>query len=132
MEKTRKSIGELRSGIDSIDQEILELLNRRAELVIEVGKAKSQEKSEFYVPEREQEILRRLAERNRGPFPTRAVKSVFREIMSASLSLEKPLKVAFLGPVATFTHQACLQHFGASGEFIPKKDIPDVFDDVEK
>lgn len=132
MDKNTKEIDRLRAGIDAIDHEILELLNRRAELVIDIGRAKSEEKSEFYVPEREQEIFNRLAGSNRGPFPTKALKTVFREIMSASLSLEKPLKVAFLGPIATFTHQACLQKFGASGEFIPKKDIADVFDDVEK
>lgn len=132
MDKNRKKIDELRDGIDAIDHQILEFLNRRAELVIDIGRAKSKEKSEFYVPEREQEIFKRLAESNRGPFPTKALKTVFREIMSASLSLEKPQKIAFLGPVATFTHQACLQRFGTSGEFIPKKDIADVFDDVEK
>ncbi len=127
-----KSIQELRDGIDAIDLEILALLNRRAGLVIEVGKVKERDGQEFYVPEREQEVLRKLMERNTGPLPEQAIKNVFREIMSASLSLEKPLRVAFLGPVATFTHQACIQHFGLSAEFAPKKDIADVFDDVEK
>ncbi len=84
------------------------------------------------MPEREQEVLKRLMDRNAGPFPNQALKNVFCEIMSASLSLEKPLRIAFLGPVATFTHQACMQHFGRSGDFVPKKDIADVFDDVEK
>lgn len=132
MTKKPPDIEELRRGIDEIDIEILELLNKRAELVIEVGKAKSREQRDFYAPEREREIYKRLSENNRGPFPTKALRNVFREIMSASLSLEKPIKIAFLGPVATFTHQACMQHFGASGEFVPKKDIADVFDDVEK
>ncbi len=132
MGKNGKNIDALRNGVDEIDHEILELLNRRASLVIEIGKAKSKQKSEFYVPEREQEIFRRLAAKNKGPFPTSAIRAVFREIMSASLSLERPLKVAFLGPTATFTHQACMRHFGASGEYMPKKDIADVFEDVEK
>ena len=127
-----KSIEELRASIDSIDMEILELLNRRASRVIEVGKIKARENKEFYVPEREQEVLKRLMAGNAGPFPNQALKNVFREIMSASLSLERPLRIAFLGPVATFTHQACMQHFGLSGDFVPKKDIADVFDDVEK
>ncbi|WKZ31611.1 MAG: prephenate dehydratase [Thermodesulfobacteriota bacterium] len=127
-----KSIKELRDEIDAVDLEILALLNRRAGFVIEVGKLKEREGKDFYVPEREQEVLRKLMERNTGPLPEQAIKNVFREIMSASLSLEKPLRVAFLGPVATFTHQACIQHFGLSGEFIPKKDIADVFEDVEK
>lgn len=129
--KTR-TLEELRDSIDGIDLKILELLNQRANFVIEVGKIKSRERKDFYVPEREREVLKRLTEANRGPFPNQALKNVFREIMSASLSLEKPLRIAFLGPVATFTHQACMQHFGLSGDFVAKKDIADVFDDVEK
>lgn len=130
--RTPKTIEGLRGRIDAIDMEILDLLNKRANIVIDVGRAKSREQKEFYSPDREREIYKRLAANNKGPFPAQALKNVFREIMSASLSLEKPIKIAFLGPVATFTHQACMQHFGLSGEFAPKKDIADVFDDVEK
>ncbi|MBI5970796.1 MAG: prephenate dehydratase [Deltaproteobacteria bacterium] len=126
------AIEKLRTRIDKVDRHILELLNSRACLVMDVGRAKAREKSDFYVPEREREVYRNLLGRNKGPFPNNAVKSVFREIMSASLSLEHPIKIAFLGPVATFTHQACLQHFGSSGDLLPKKEIEDVFDDVEK
>lgn len=126
------TIEDLRDSIDSVDLRILELLNERAGLVIEVGRIKAKERKEFYVPDREREVLKRLTEANKGPFPSQALKNVFREIMSASLSLEKPLKIAFLGPAATFTHQACMQHFGLSGDFVAKKDIADVFDDVEK
>jgi len=129
---TEKALKKLREEIDSIDHEILDLLNRRAKCVLEVGRVKSKSRQEYYVPEREREIYRRLTSENPGPFPNDAVRNVFREIISASLSMEKPLKVAFLGPVATFTHQACMQHFGLSGEFIAKKDIADVFDDVER
>lgn len=127
-----KKIKELRAKIDSIDDKILELLNQRARFVIEIGKTKLQGKRDFYAPEREKEIYRRLTQNNQGPFPNQALKNVFREIMSASLSLEKPLKVAYLGPKATFTHQACMQYFGLSAEFVPKKDIADVFDDVNR
>ena len=132
MKKTAAGLEKYRRKIDDVDLRILELLNKRARLVIDVGKTKSKENRDFYVPERERAILKRLEEHNKGPFPSHALKSVFREIMSASLSLEKPMKIAFLGPMATFTHQACLQHFGRSGEFVPKKDIADVFEDVEK
>src|SRR3972149_2592899 len=132
METKNRTIDDLRDGIDSIDLKILELLNKRAALVIEVGKVKAREHKELYVPDREREVLKRLTDSNKGPFPNQALKNVFREIMSASLSLEKPLKIAFLGPAATFTHQACMQHFGLSGDFVAKKDIADVFDDVEK
>ena len=121
-----------RKEIDAIDTEIVELLNKRTEFVVKIGKLKSKENKEFYQPARERKIYARLEELNKGPFPTSAVRNVFREIMSASLSVEQPLKVAFLGPVATFTHQACIQYFGLSGSLIPKKEIADVFEDVEK
>lgn len=132
MKKRPASIEGLRSRIDTVDLKILNLLNARARLVIGIGKAKSKENREFYAPEREREIFRQLTGKNGGPFPNHALKNVFKEIMSASLSLEKPIKIAFLGPAATFTHQACMRYFGRSGEFVPKKDIADVFDDVEK
>lgn len=121
-----------RKKIDEINLEILKLLNKRTRLVLEIGRIKTRGKKAFYAPDRERQIYKRLEAANKGPFPNKALRNVFREIMSASLSLEKPLKIAFLGPVATFTHQACVQHFGLSGEFLPKKDIADVFNDVEK
>ncbi len=132
MKKRLKTLAELRKEIDAIDVKLLNLLNERARLAIEVGKIKAREKSDFYSPEREREIFKRLTARNKGPFPNSALLHIYREIMSASLSLEKPLKVAFLGPPATFTHQAALQHFGISCEFVPKKDIAEIFDDVER
>jgi chorismate mutase/prephenate dehydratase len=122
----------LRREIDKIDKKILELLNKRASKVIEIGKAKAVSNSDFYVPERESAIYKRLLQLNKGPFPNHAIKPVFREIISASLSLEMPLKVAFLGPKATFTHLACIKQFGYSANFLPQKDISDVFDEVER
>jgi chorismate mutase / prephenate dehydratase len=122
----------LRADIDAIDNEILALLNRRAEAVIEVGKVKTEHNLRYYVPEREVEILRRLMESNTGPFPNDALKTIYREIISASLALEKPLSVAFLGPKATFTHLACLKHFGESAEYVPQINVSEVFDAVER
>ena len=130
--RNAQKLKKLRSEIDRIDDKILELLNKRASLVIEIGRIKLEGKRDFYAPEREKEIYQRLTQNNQGPFPNQALKNIFREIMSASLSLEKPLKVAFFGPKATFTHQACMQYFGLSAEFVPEKDIADVFNDVEK
>jgi len=127
---TQKSLGELRQQIDAIDDQILELLNRRASVVIEVGHAKAGKQKEFYVPSREQAIYERLTSANPGPFPGEAIRRVFREIISASLSLEQPMKVAFLGPQATFTHVAAMQQFGFSAQLIPQKSIPAVFDEV--
>ncbi|MFQ5480813.1 MAG: prephenate dehydratase [Thermodesulfobacteriota bacterium] len=132
MKKNKPDLESLRKNINDIDSEILTLLNRRTKEVIAIGEAKKKVSAEFYVPKREQEVYRRLIEKNTGPFPNSALKTVYREIMSASLRLEKPVRVVFLGPVATFTHQACIQHFGLSVEFLPQKEIADVFEAVEK
>ncbi len=132
MADVEEALALLRSKIDDLDDRILEVLNERASLVIEVGKLKEKEKIDVYVPERERRIYERLIKNNKGPLPDQSLKNVFREIISASLSLEKRLTVAFLGPLATFTHLACMKHFGLSATFIPKKDISDVFDDVER
>ena len=130
--QNKKTIKELRHEIDAVDDRILELLNSRAALVIDVGRLKSVKKDEFHVPSREREIYERLAAHNSGPFPNEAIKSVFREIISASLALEAPMKVAFFGPKATFTHLAAMQQFGLSAELVPQKAIPAVFEEVGK
>jgi chorismate mutase/prephenate dehydratase len=122
----------LREEIDGIDDEILGLLNRRARAVLEVGRVKSVGGLRHYVPERETEVLRRLSEANPGPLPNEALRVIFREIISASLALEKPLTVAYLGPRATFTHQACLKHFGESALYDPQINVSEVFDSVER
>lgn len=123
---------DLRDEIDALDDRIMEFLNRRAALVIEVGRLKSSKKGEFHVPSREREIYDRLTANNRGPFPNEGLRSVFREIISASLALEAPMKVAFFGPKATFTHLAAMQQFGLSAELVPQKSIPAVFEEVGK
>ncbi len=122
----------LRREIDQIDEGILDLLNKRAKIVVEVGKVKKASKETFYAPEREREILSRLQKMNRGPFPDEALQIIFREILSASLALEEPLKVAYLGPKATFTHQACIQKFGLSATYVPATSIREVFNEVDR
>jgi chorismate mutase/prephenate dehydratase len=129
---TKDRLQGLREEIDALDDQILSILNRRAEAVIEVGKIKSDQKMRFYVPEREVEIMRRITAANKGPFPNDALKSIYREIISASLALEKPLSVAFLGPKATFTHLACLKHFGESADYVPQINVSEVFEAVER
>ncbi|MCX5720254.1 MAG: prephenate dehydratase [Nitrospirae bacterium] len=126
-----KELEKLRREIDQIDNEILKLLNKRAEVVIGIAHIKRNEKTKFYSPEREREILERLTALNKGPFPHETLKVIYREILSASLFLEEPLKVAFFGPLATFTHLAALRHFGSSASFMPVESIRDVFDAVE-
>ncbi len=125
-------IDKLRRSIDAIDEQILKLLNQRADLAVAIGKEKSKRKAPFHVPEREREIYERLERLNEGPFPPESLRSVFREILSATLSLEEPLTVAYLGPRATFTHQACLEQFGLSARHLPFHSIQEVFEEVER
>lgn len=122
----------LRKKIDAIDGEILEALNRRARVVQDIARIKRDNKKEYYSPKREKEILDRLTGMNKGPFPNEALRSLYREILSASLSLEEPLKVACLGPLATFSHLAALRHFGSSSAVVPCESIREVFEMVDK
>ncbi len=124
-------IEKLRNEIDAIDEETLKLLNKRSRIVLEIANIKRNNKSKFYSPERERQILERLTSMNKGPFPNDALKSIYREILSASLSLEEHLKVAYFGPVATFTHLAALRHFGSSADFVPVESIKSVFEAVD-
>lgn len=123
---------ELRARIDAIDDRILELLNERAHWVTEIGKIKIDQQREVYVPSRERAIFERLERNNKGPFPADAIHRVFREIISASLSLESPLRVVFLGPKATFTHMAALNMFGHSAKLLSQKSIQAIFEEVTK
>jgi len=123
---------ELRGVIDGFDDRLLKLLNERAKIVIEIGRLKKKQKSEFHVPDREKAIIERLTTKNKGPFPNESLKVVLREIFSASLSLESPVKIAYFGPRATFTHLASIQHFGSAAQYVPVNSIRDVFAEVEK
>ena len=129
-----KALQGYRKEIDRLDDDILRLLNERSKNVIEIGKLKRQSDADahLHTPRREAEIVDRLMRQNAGPFPNDAIRSVYREIMSASLSLEGPQKVAYLGPRATFTHLAAVQKFGASAQYVAVNGIKDVFDEVER
>jgi chorismate mutase/prephenate dehydratase len=128
----QQKIQELRKKIDELDDKLLELLNLRAQIVIEVGNIKKTEKLDFHSPSREREIIERLTAHNKGPFPQDTLKAVYREILSSSLSLERPLKIAYLGPRATFTHMAGMQQFGLAAQYVPVESIKDVFSEVER
>lgn len=125
-------IHSLRQKIETIDGQILRLLNERAEIVLEVGKGKLEGKMDSYDPQREEEILRALILQNDGPFPKQAIGPVFREVISACRSLETEITVAYLGPPATHTHLACFEYFGSSVQTQPKESIQEVFEAVEK
>jgi len=125
-------LDEVRVEIDGVDDQILALLNRRATLVSEVADLKSSLSVPFYVPTRERQIADRLSSGNRGPFPTEAIRAVFQEIFSACLTLEKRVRVAYLGPEGTFSHMAVRQQFGQSARAMPIGTIPGVFEEVTR
>jgi chorismate mutase / prephenate dehydratase len=122
----------LRADIDTVDEEIVRLLDERARLARRIGEIKLAEGLEAYVPARERKVLDRVSLLSRGDFPKAGLEAVFREIISTSISLEAPLKVAYLGPESTFTHEAARRAFGTSVEFEPHATVSEVFGQVER
>ena len=126
------NLDDWRSRINDLDNQILDLLTQRAEAALQIGDLKRRQDAPSYAPEREADIVRCLTEQNDGPLPAEAVAAVWREILSGCRALEAALTVAYLGPQATFTHEAALQHFGAAATYRPARSIVEVFDDVER
>jgi chorismate mutase/prephenate dehydratase len=125
-------INKIRKNIDAVDREIVKLLNKRAQQILRIGRLKNKLKSSIYAPAREKDILTKITRQNKGPLENKALEAIYREIMSASLALEKPLVIAYLGPEATFSHLAALKKFGSSVGYLPCNTIGDVFAEVEK
>ena len=126
---------DLRHKIDRLDNELIRLLNERADLVRDVGEVKRVTGQEIYAPEREEHVLSGLvakSEAQGGRLPAESVRAIYREIMSASLALEKDLAIAFFGPEATWTHQAARGKFGASVRYLAQGSISAVFDAVAR
>src|SRR3954453_17025132 len=128
----KQELDDLRGQIDGTDDQILALLNKRAGLVGRVAELKSALAVPFYVPSRERQIADRLSASNPGPFPSEAIRVVFQEIFSACLTLEKTVRVAYLGPEGTFSHMAVKRQFGMSARATPIGSIPGVFEEVER
>ena len=126
-----EEIDELRQGIDEVDGELVRLLNRRARLARRIGEIKHARGLHAYAPDRERRVFDRISSLSEGDFPQRGLESVFREIISSSISLEAPLKVAYLGPEATFTQEAARRSFGRSVELEPEPTVAEVFARVE-
>jgi len=131
--KEQDKLSEIRDRIDVIDKQIQSLINQRAQCAQEVAEIKvnSGETEHFYRPEREAQVLTEIKKRNEGPLDDNAMAHLFREIMSSCLALERPIKVAFLGPAGTYNHAASCKHFGASIDQCPVDNIEDIFRAVE-
>lgn len=126
------SLKALRKQINETDTRIVQLLNQRAKLVLQVKREKEKKGSNAYVPQREVEVLQRVAKLNEGPLDSTSIKQIYREILSSCRMLQKPISVSFLGPEATFTHQAAVAAFGSSCTMVAKESIEQVFQAVEK
>lgn len=125
------NLDDLRNQIDSLDSEIVRLLNARINVVLDIGKAKKKTGAEIYVPSRERAVFDKIKRLNEGPLPAESAHAIYREIMSAALALETDMKIAYLGPEATFTHQAARGKFGVSVDYVPVGTIGAVFDAVQ-
>ncbi len=127
------SLEEQRIKIDAIDTDIIRLLNERADVVHEIGEIKKKNGLEIYAPEREEKLLRSLCKKGEaGRLPDNSIRAIYREIMSAALALEEDLKIAYLGPAGTWTHQAAIGKFGHSVKYLPQPSFGDVFNQVER
>ncbi|MCH7741116.1 MAG: prephenate dehydratase [Proteobacteria bacterium] len=130
----QEPLTQLRQRIDRLDEEILQRLNERARCAVQVADVKKLESEDvnpvYYRPEREAQVLRRMADLNEGPLSNEKITQVYRQIMSACLALEEPLEVAYLGPEGTFTQLAALKQFGNSVIGLPMATVDDVFREV--
>jgi chorismate mutase/prephenate dehydratase len=126
------SLSEHRQAIDKLDAQIVRLINERTRHVLAIGEIKLRAGEEIYAPHRERAVFDRVCAQNAGPITSEQLRSIYREIMSSALALEKTMTIAYFGPEATFTHQAALQKFGASLNYSAQKTIADVFLEVAK
>ena len=126
------SLDELRKRIDEIDIQLVKLLNERARVVVEIGKLKNKTGGQIYAPHREKAVLEKVVRANEGPLLDRSLTAIWREMMSASFVLERPLRIGYLGPAGSFSHTAAMLKFGQSVEYEPLADIRSIFDEVSK
>lgn len=127
-----ESLDDIRKKINNIDDQLVDLIDQRIRIGKEVAAAKKQDDQVFFQPSREQEVLRRVSERNPGVIDNARLQNIFREIMGANLDIQRALKIAYLGPAGTFTHQAAVKKFGHSIPLTPCRDFQEVFDLVQK
>ncbi|MBN2594128.1 MAG: prephenate dehydratase [Sedimentisphaerales bacterium] len=126
------SLDELRKKIDELDHQLVKLLNERARVVVEIGKLKNKTDKPVYAPDREKDVFARIVKANEGPLPDKCLIAIWRELMSGSFVLERPLRIGYLGPAGSFSHNASMLKFGQSVEYEPLADITSIFDEVSK
>jgi len=126
------TIAQRRKLIDKLDAEIVRLLNERTTLALEIGEEKAKSGEELFTPDRVKRLIDRLSKLNKGPLSDDSLRAIYREVISGSLAQHKTMTIAYLGPEATYTHQAALNRFGASLNYAPQKTIADVFAEVER
>jgi chorismate mutase/prephenate dehydratase len=131
-DEAAQPLDSLRAQVDRLDEQIVQLLNERARVVVQIGQIKQRSGSPIYAPDREKAVLERLHDLNRGPLPDRALDAVYRELMSGSFALEKPLRIGYLGPEGSFSHAAAARQFGNSVDYVPLTDIQSVFAEVAR
>lgn len=126
------SLRPLRERIDQLDRRIVQLLNDRAKVVVEVGKVKRGGAGPVYAPDRERTVLEQVRKVNQGPLPDSCVEAIWRELMSGSFALERPLRVGYLGPPGSFSHVAARKKFGVSVEYDNLETIAAVFEEIAR
>ncbi len=131
-EKQIKRLTDLRRRIDKIDRELVGLLQERLKVAEEIGKTKAESLAQPLDPVRERQVINHILEFNKGRFPEDGLRVIFGEIISACRNAQRPAKVGYLGPETTFTHMAATEFFGQAPEFIPKGNITEVFEEVER
>ena len=124
-------LSRLRKKIDAIDTKIVGLLNDRAKVSLSVGKNKLLARKGIYAPDRERQVLERVRALNQGPMPDGAFENIYREIMSSSIALEKPLRISYLGSEGSNSHSAAIRKFGSQVTYVSSSSIPEVFQRVE-
>ncbi len=130
-EHVENELQPLRDRIRELDEQIIDLINARAKVVVEIGEIKARENMEIFHPQQEKEVYTRIEEVNKGPLASSVFHAIYREIMSGCIALEKKVLIAYLGPPATFTQQAALARFGVGVDYVPVHTIGDVFTEVE-
>jgi chorismate mutase/prephenate dehydratase len=131
MSAHEETLNRLRSEIDTLDGQIIELIQKRADLAKEIGNVKKESGGPIYRPDREKDVYEKVTKLSKGALPASVIRAIYREMMSGTIALEHPIKVGFLGPEGSFSHESLRSKFGSSIEAVPQNTIPDVFRSVE-